>query len=190
MANTVSTFDIKKVQQVAKKASDKAIEKATAYLWKVARNSVKKSSTKQSAPGTPPKTHPTHKKGWKNYWLKERIWRDKKTGTVYVNPDRKPTEGASKLPVLLEEGGTQQIIVTRVVANRRNRRNTEGKNWIHYRSMESRSEDEQKYIKAYYDNITIRKRVTRTLQARPFLVPAMKKAAEKLLEILKGSINK
>ena len=42
-----SFVDIKKVQQVAKKASDKAIEKATAYLWKVARNSVKKSSGRE-----------------------------------------------------------------------------------------------------------------------------------------------
>lgn len=40
-------FDVKKIERLARKASEKAIAKATAYLWKTARNSIKKSAGRE-----------------------------------------------------------------------------------------------------------------------------------------------
>ena len=45
--NSISTFDAKKIERLAKKASEKGVERATAYLWKVARNSVKKTKGRE-----------------------------------------------------------------------------------------------------------------------------------------------
>ena len=42
--NSLSYFDIKTLNKAAKKASDRGVAQATAYMWKVTRNSVKKGS--------------------------------------------------------------------------------------------------------------------------------------------------
>jgi len=42
MAKELSFFDHKKIERLAKKASAKGIERATVYLWTVAKNSIKK----------------------------------------------------------------------------------------------------------------------------------------------------
>ena len=45
--NSISTFDAKKIERLAKKASKKGVADATAYLYKVSRNSIKRSSGKK-----------------------------------------------------------------------------------------------------------------------------------------------
>ena len=45
--NSQSYFDVNKLERLAKKASEKAIGQATAYLWKVTVNSIKRRSGKE-----------------------------------------------------------------------------------------------------------------------------------------------
>ena len=237
MANSASFFDVKKIEQAAKKASEKGIADATRYLWKVARNSVKKSAgtekkhdlkmflgrkqgddtetieqakkylnspnraneqivvrdskynvrdpkekgshrhKKPSGAGKPPKSHKTDQKGWRDHWLREGIRFNPKTGTVFVNPARNakgyPGAPVRKLPALIEEGGnalSHVKILEGYFVHKTHYKN--GKATVSYTPKYRRK------VKRYH------------MQARPFMKPALEKAAKKLLEILKRGIVK
>jgi len=47
MSGNLSLFDAKKIERLAKKASEKGVERATVYLHTVARNSVKKTADRE-----------------------------------------------------------------------------------------------------------------------------------------------
>jgi len=242
MANNVSLFDVKKVRDAAEKASGRAVADATAYLWTVAKNSVKKNKgrekktdldifafnsangefekvapakkylkhkdrqneqivqrdtkrdvrdlktqgryleKKASAAGQPPKSHRTLTPGWRDYWLREGIRFDPKAGVVYVNPTRtkaKPGQSphsamrSKAMPQLIEMGGRATS---------------------HIKALKGYFVKKKYYkngkIKVSYTPIYRRKIKQYQMQPRPFLVPALHKAAEKLIKILKGSIGK
>jgi hypothetical protein len=231
MAN--SLFDVKKIEQLAKQASEKAIAKATAYLWKVARNSVKKSSgtekkhdleiflgeqqgdsyetvekakkyltspnrsndqiiqrgkkdvrspkaqgrflnRKASSAGKPPKSHKTITPGWRDHWLREGIRFDPKTGIVYVNPTRKNSSPeTARLPALIEEGGQAASNINKL------------KGYYAYKTYQRNGKTMVSYTPIYH-----RKEKRYQMKPRPFLKPALIKAADKLLEILENSIGK
>jgi len=234
----LSVFHVEKVRQATARASEKAVEKATAYLWKTARNSVKKtqgrekkydldmflSARKQngtlvgektmkvkdylsrpnrqneqvvirdsmrnirdpqeqgryvtktpSAGGQPPKSHKTVQPGWIDHWLKKGIRFDPKAGTVYLNPARIDRGGSGRsktMPLLLEEGG-EALSHVKIL-----------KGYFVHKTRYKNG----KVTVSYTPNYT-RKLKRYRMHARPFLVPAMKKAADQLLKILEGSIK-
>jgi len=240
----ISIFQVEKVRKAAARASEKAVAQATAYLWKTARNSVKKTKGREkkyelkmflhtkkhainaaggsyinttddgvipakqywaspnrqnekivisdskydvrnpktqgrylrktpSAAGKPPHTHKTTQPGFIDYWLKKGIRFDPKAGVVYVNPiDKKSVAVSDSLPQVLELGGPALVGFKRLegyFVYKRHYKN--GSVTVHYRPAYSRRQKRYR------------------MQARPFLVPAMKAAAEKLLKILERSIR-
>jgi hypothetical protein len=236
MTNNLSLFDHKKIERLAKQASEKGIANATAYLWKVAKNSVKKGSGREkkystdmlawdnskrewkkvdtvksylsspnreneqvvqrdtmrdvrdpktegsylqkspSSAGQPPHSHKTLTPGWRDFWLKKGIRFDPKAGTVFLNPahiEKGYSQTSKKMPLLIEEGGDAIAHIKRLMGYAINKRYFKnGKTTVSYSPIYSRK------IKRY------------RMQERPFLKPALHKAAEKLLKILEGSIGK
>jgi len=241
--NDQSTLDVRKIERLAKKASEKAIAKATAYLHKTARNSIKKApkgkerkydlkikvgkrlagtgdgkmkyetevnareylnspdrkkekivmrgSRRRSVRnpleqgtfhirkrpattrGKPPYSHKANQPGWMDYWLKKSIRFDPKEGIVYLNPaNQKKGKGMNDLPQTIEEGGhavARWKVLEGYYAYKTYFKN--GKVNVNYTPIYS------KWSKRFW------------MHPRPFLMPALKKAAEKLLKILKGNIK-
>lgn len=222
-----SFFDEKKILKAARKATYKGVDRATAYLWKVAVRNVRKrddrekehplhifdasgnpirtvaqhmaspgrgrerivvsnkkhvripasvGSTlirKKSKPGSSPNTHRTIQPGWKDFWLREGIKFSRPDGVVYVNPPHVNKTGTSRtIPQLMELGGPAMSNNRKLVGYYvRTRRLINGDVHVSYTRVYERSS----------------KRIN--IKARPFLKPALEKAAEKLIEILKNSIK-
>jgi len=229
-----SFFDHKKIGRLAKKASVKAVGKATAYLRTTAKNLVKRSSgtekkhdlevflgerqgdsyetvekakqyltspnrsseqivqrsvkdvrspkqqgkyrdRKNSRAGQPPKSHKTTKPGWRDHWLREGIRFDPKAGTVFVNPAHiDKGDGRSKtMPLLIEEGGQAVSRVKKL------------KGYYVYKTYQRGGK-----IMVSYSPVYDEKSKRYQMKPRPFLKPALVKAADKLMELLKDSIGK
>ena len=130
-----------------------------------------------SKPGKPPRTHPSDVPGLDDFWLKKSIRFDPKNGVVFVNPPNKGWSPVSQtLPILLEEGGTADY--SKLVRNV-----LEG----YYVYKTNVNGETQVSYTPYFRKIN-----SKHYQAhpRPFLKPALVKAADKLLKILENSIGK
>ena len=128
-----------------------------------------------SQPGQPPKSHKTLQPGWKNHWLKEGICPDPKAGVVFLNPAHidKSSERTKKIPELIEEGGSAISHIKKLMGySVRKKYFKNGNVTVSYSPIYSRR------IKRYQ------------MAARPFMKPALIKAADKLLKILERSIGK
>ena len=244
MANEISLFDRKKIERLAKKASEKGIERATAYLWKVVTNSIKKGTTKRkeydlkifqgqrtgendfeqvskakkylsspkrngenasiqttsvqheglvrrqglpspkgsywkksaSKPGKPPKTHQTDTHGWFDYWLKKSIGFDPQAGVVYLNPAGEKKKGKVKtyIPRMLEETGMSGTMNVSYL---------EG-----LYAYKTRLPDGT--VNVTYIPIWHQEKKNYRIKPRPFLKPALARAAQYLIKILENSIGK
>ena len=127
-----------------------------------------------SRAGQLPKSHKTKQPGHIDYWLKKSIQHDKK-GKVFVNPlGRQQMFGLEKpLPQLIEDGGRTMSHIKKLEGYFvHKKRFKNGKVTVSYTPVYSRK------VKSYQ------------AKPRPFLKPALEKAAKKLLEILKNNIGK
>ena len=244
MKRNVTLFDVKKVQQAAAKATKKGIADATAYLWTVAKNSVRKrdgrkkqfplhiidnegrrtESVKEhlakpkranervvvhsnpgtgkkrstgnvrepqttanynkktaSQPGKTPHSHKSFKPGWPDYWLRKGVVFDKENGIVYVNPPHvNKSEMSQSIPQLIEMGGPAISYKKNFMGYRlRTRKFKNGQVHVTYKEVFWGDQPRQPPKPRRYQ-----------MKPRPFLKPALEKAAKKLVQILKGSINK
>jgi hypothetical protein len=127
-----------------------------------------------SAAGAPPKSWKSDQKGMRDHWLREGILFDKEAGVVYVNPawfDK--GYGRSKtLPPLIEDGGQAVSHTKKLIGYYAHK--------THYKNGKTTVS----YIPIYE-----RKTKRYRMQSRPFLKPALEKAAKQLLKILEGSIK-
>ena len=117
-----------------------------------------------------------------------------------------PFQSGDNVMQMLERGGSQYV--TRIVSERKGRLNPDifgreryrqkkmgnyhYKPWHGYRPMEDRSFDEQKYIKAYYDNIrkTRRIKVKARYKQRSFLEPAVKETISMIPNAIQDKIDR
>ena len=210
--------DLAKIEKKLEKTKFKSLDHVARYMRKAVLNRFAKGTRRKkdgkrvpSAPGRPPKYWPDNYRSVvygsggtrKSKYIGHTPVRFDRFGkastTLYASPER----AGDRVFQMLEEGGSQYIEIwkdTDVVADRRYRRDQQpGWRENHYKSFEERErtsrdwDEERKAIKEYYSNVKKREKVKVKVhakyQARPFMIPTIRKIVSKLPKIVRDNFH-